>query len=125
MAAEDHLSDQQFDPWRWQQGECGTYACAVMRAKPGTKLGVAGYANEGGPEHGWEPQHFFAHDETHAYDSLGTHPLPYRGIHNQMDYWELGHEPETFGLPEDEQGSDVESAIQAAQRHARHLGQIK
>lgn len=126
MSAGDNLNEQQFKGKRdrWSTGECGTYACAVMKNRPGTQLGAAGHLN---PDDTFEIQHFFAHDETHAYDSSGTHPLPYYGKNNQFTHAELGHNPNHFGLPEDEQGPppDTENAMWDAEQHARRLGQIK
>jgi 8-oxo-dGTP diphosphatase len=102
------------DDWdRWQQGNCGTYAAALVRAHPHLSFGVAGYSDDDG----WSPAHFFAHDDTHAYDSAGKHPLPYRGVHGDMDIQELGHAPEDWGMPEEEGAGDQE--VSAAQEHAR------
>lgn len=113
------------DDWqRWQQGQCGTYALALIRANPGLRLGVSGVTENGSGDAsgGWRPAHFYAHDNTHAYDSAGQHPLPYHGVHDSMDYHELDINPGDWGLP-DEEGTD-ESDIEAAQDHARRNGII-
>lgn len=59
---------------RWQQGNCGGYAAAMIQSYPGLRLGGLDFWGEG-----WA-QHFVAHDDTHAYDSAGIHLLPYRGV---------------------------------------------
>lgn len=83
MGANDHLSPQQFstlddvkqagyvtDEWkRWQQGDCYTYAHALQQVRPSLHLGTLD-----------DGAHLFAHDSTHAYDSAGKHPLPYKGL---------------------------------------------
>jgi hypothetical protein len=107
---------------RWQQGECGTYAQALITARPELHLGVAGYKE---PD-GWAPQHYFVHDDSWAYDSLGAHPLPYRGIHGQFTHVELDHDLTRWGdLAYDEHGSDQEAfdALVDALGQAINLGQ--
>jgi hypothetical protein len=116
MSAQDNLGPQ-FD--RWSNGECGTYATALIRSKPGLQLGVAGTADSDG---GWYPHHYFAHDQANAYDSSGRHPLPYHGVNNQFDHVELGHDLESWGLPEDEGGD--EDTLREATAHARKIGLI-
>lgn len=111
------------DEWStWQQGKCGTYAVALQQEHPHLKFGVLGTTEKGGGDAsaGWTPSHFFAHDETHAYDSAGKHPLPYRGVRNQADYHELGHDAEDWGMP-DEEGSGPKE-LQAAREHIRRHG---
>lgn len=111
------LSSAQFD--RWSSGECGTYACALQQARPDLRLGVAGHKTA----EGFEPQHFFAHDDTHAYDSSGKHALPYHGARGQFGHAELEHDPKDWGLPGDEAGPEgPEPGLRAAQEHARSIG---
>lgn len=133
MAASDHLSKQQFpveaakgessldglaqrgyntEGWsRWQQGDCGTYAHALTQMKPSLRFGAV--ADEEGAE-----SHFFAHDDTHAYDSAGKHPLPYTGVHHPAGYQSyLDIDREDYGEP---QGDKQE--IAEAQAHATQHG---
>ena len=121
MSAQENLSAQQFDA-RWSTGKCGTYACAVMKGKPGTRLGVAGYSELGGGDasEGWMPSHYFAHDDQNAYDSAGVHPLPYHGINNQFDYVELNHDPKNWSLPQEEGATP--DTLQQATEHAHKIG---
>lgn len=102
------------DEWgRWQQGQCGTYAVALTQAKPGLRFGVAG--TEDFPD-----SHFFAHDDTHAYDSAGRHPLPYRGVHGNLTQNDLDSDPEDFGIPDEESGPEGPGPnLAAAREHAR------
>lgn len=60
---------------RWQTGDCAIYATALIERYPHLRLGavVHDWARWG---RSW--LHFFAHDDTTAYDSRGSHPLPYR-----------------------------------------------
>lgn len=55
---------------RWQTGDCGIYAMALIEARPGLRFGAV-FGRHG------SALHFFAHDDTHAYDSTGASPLPY------------------------------------------------
>jgi hypothetical protein len=107
---------------RWQQGQCGTYALALIQMRPGLRLGVSGITEngDGDASGGWRPAHFYAHDDTYASDSAGRHPLPYHGIHGSMDYHEHDASPEGWGIP-DEEGTD-DRDIDAAQDHARRNG---
>lgn len=104
---------------RWQQGCCGTYALALMQIRPGLRLGVSGITENGGGDAsgGWQPAHFYAHDDTWAYDSAGRHPLPYHGIHGDMDYHEHDASPDDWSLPAEE--GTGEHDIRDAQDHAR------
>jgi hypothetical protein len=107
------------DEWdRWQQGQCGTYALALLRLDPRLRLGTFGMTDsgDGDASGGWRPAHHFAHDSTHAYDSAGRHPLPYLGIiPGDADYAELDGDPEYWGLP----GEADEQDIADARAHAR------
>jgi hypothetical protein len=126
MAAHHSVSPQQFgnlhevaaagyntDEWStWQQGKCGTYACGLQQLKPDLHFGTI----EGG-------SHFFAHDETHAYDSAGRHPLPYTGIEGHPGEVELHSSAEYWGVPHDEHGPEgSEGHIKAAMEHAQRHG---
>jgi len=112
------------DGWEtWQQGRCGTYACALIMAHPELRLGALGTMEDPADiDAGWSLLHFFAHDGRHAYDSAGRHELPYRGVHAQADYCELDGVPGWYGLPDEEagpEGSDywLELASSHAERH--------
>lgn len=128
MAASDHVHHDQFgslhevaaagyntDEWStWQQGKCGTYACGLQRLNSGLRFGTV----EGG-------NHFFAHDDTHAYDSAGRHPLPYSGIEGGGRS-SLDEEPEWYGVPHDEAGPEgSEVHVQAAMEHAQRHGVLE
>jgi hypothetical protein len=102
---------------RWQQGQCGTYALALIRANPRLRLGVSGITGNGSASEDWMPCHWYAHDDAHAYDSAGRHPLPYHGVHGDMDYHEHDADPDDWDLAAEE-GTD-ESDIEAALAHAR------
>ena len=104
------------DEWgRWQQGGCATYALALIRAHPHLRLGVAGLTENGNGDAsgGWRLCHVFAHDDTLAWDSAGRHPLPYLGVHDDMDYAELDADPEDWGFP----GEATEAVLAAAILH--------
>ncbi len=108
------------DEWRrWQQGQCGTYALALLSTRPGLKAMEAGRVTDDGFH---ETEHFYVTDGTWAYDSAGRHPMPYLGIDGRMEYAE-----ETclawYGIPEDETGpEDAEAGIADALDHARRNG---
>jgi hypothetical protein len=107
---------------RWQQGCCGTYAIALTRMRSGLRFGTLGVTGNGSGDAsgGWMPAHHFAHDDAYAYDSAGRHPLPYYGVHGDMDYSELDGDPADEGLPDSE--GTTETAIRDAQDHARRNG---
>ncbi len=101
---------------RWQGGECGTYATALQRMRPGLMIGAAG-GGSGDDEEDWDVEHFFAHDQTHAYDSTGRHELPYSG---RWQHSILNINPHHFDVlsAEHPPGSDeAERAIAQAERH--------
>lgn len=105
--------------WRWQAGQCGTYAVALMRLRPQLRFGTLGITRAGGGDasSGWTPEHHFAHDDAYAYDSAGRHPLPYHGVYRDYDYCELDGDPGDWArLSEEGTG---EPDIAAAQEHAR------
>lgn len=108
MTASDHLSSQfsslselakkghVTDEWStWQRGGCDTYAHALREVHPHLRYGAL---QEPGPEYSGYA-HFFAHDDTHAYDSAGKHPLPYTGIHGGL-IQHLDEDPNDFDPPE-------------------------
>lgn len=98
----------------WQTGLCDAYALALLREYPHLRLGGSGdidpTSGQGGPSHWW------AHDDHHAYDSLGVHPLPYLGANNQFNHQWLDQDPEVWGLPE----NATEEQMQIAQREIQH-----
>jgi hypothetical protein len=87
----------------WQNGLCDCYALALLDRHPHLRLGGAGSADFG-------PQHWFAHDERYAYDSLGAHPLPHLGIDGQFDTVWSEQDPEWWGLPENGGEDDIARA---------------
>jgi hypothetical protein len=99
---------------RWQFGQCATYARALMRMRPGLKFGAMGV---GSGQHKY-PTHYFAHDDRHAYDSAGRHPLPYHGITHHADYSDLDQDPHGSAVPTDASEEDITQA----QDHARRNG---
>lgn len=108
------------DEWaRWQQGHCGTYAVALMRAFPHLRLAAIGYLDYDG----WRLAHFAAHDDHYAYDSAGRHPLPYRLIDGSADVCELDQVAGDYGIPEEEAGPEgAEVHLQDAWAHAQRNG---
>lgn len=97
MSASKNLGPQ-FD--RWQTGDCGAYACALKEEHPHLHYGTL--------YDGSIPAHHFAHDETHAYDSLGAHPLPYRGVAGNL----TPETNETVWQYDEPHPDDVEAARQ-------------
>jgi hypothetical protein len=70
------------DEWqRWQGGGCLDYAHALRQKYPHLRAGAL-YTEDG---EFWNYQHHFVHDDKYAYDSAGRHPLPYRGVRNDMN----------------------------------------
>jgi mRNA-degrading endonuclease RelE of RelBE toxin-antitoxin system len=116
------------DGWdKWQQGKCGTYACALIKDHPHMRLGVMGHSFDPEDGEGWSTTHYFAHDDTHAYDSAGKHKLPYHGIDGSADIVEHDHDPEGWGLPDEEHGSpgEQEQSLADASAHARRHGIVE
>ena len=85
----DHLTDiaaagyvvAEWD--RWQQGNCGGYAAALIHTYPHLRLGGIDFWTDPEPDGSYEfdnPAHYVAHDDDYAYDSAGRHPLPYTGV---------------------------------------------
>jgi hypothetical protein len=62
---------------RWQQGDCGGYAAALIVTYPHLRLGGIDWRNDEGFDC---PSHYVAHDDHFAYDSAGVWPLPYGGV---------------------------------------------
>lgn len=107
------------DQWfLWQQGMCQTYATALITARPDLRLGAAGYTTLG--KNGWSLKHFFAHDDDYAYDSAGRHPLPYTGINGDFDHVELDSDPEAWGSPFSEEGTDSLDLVDAVRHSVRN-----
>lgn len=109
------------DEWHiWQQGKCGTYAVALIAAHPNLRFGTLGESTGQGTD--WVPTHHFAHDDTHAYDSAGRHPLPYRGVAGSCDVQCLDEQPDWYGVLEGEAGPEGNDFhLAAATAHAaRH-----
>lgn len=113
------------DDWeRWQQGDCGTYAVALLREYPHLRLGGIDFWNFTGPdgEQYDNPGHYVAHDDHYAYDSSGIHPLPYTGVDaDGSGRWlpDIG-DPEHWGLSENygECGDYDDGSLADAIRHA-------
>lgn len=85
---------------RWQRGECDTYVKALVWQYPHLRFGVALTECE-------DVCHFFAHDDTTAYDSLGAHRLPYLGVNGRFDHAATDISPSSalpdHGRPEEAQ----------------------
>lgn len=108
------------DEWaKWQQGYCGTYACALIEDDPSLRLGGLDFENSDEDEY-FAPTHYFAHDDKYAYDSAGKHPLPYKGVSGDalQSITDLG-DPEDWGILEDEGATpeDIEEAKSHVRRH--------
>lgn len=102
------------DEWStWQQGLCDTYAMALLSVNPSMRMGVLGESYDDG----WMEQHFFAHDDTHAYDSAGRHTLPYHGIHGGMDITLLDQDPVDYGVDDALDHPSTADAFAHIERH--------
>lgn len=113
------------DGWKeFQQGYCGEYAAALIATYPRLRFGVIGdtEAGEGDASEGWMERHYFAHDDTYAYDSAGRHRLPYLGIAvagEFCDYGELDADASDFGFDVDADGQVRDLALDhIAEHHA-------
>jgi hypothetical protein len=108
------------DEWaRWHQGQCGTYAMALIGLDPTLRLGLIGEMD--GEFFSW--QHAVAHDDHYAYDAGGRHPLPYHGAWGDFDTVELDADPDSQDFAYEEsgpEGPDVNLA--AARDHAVRNG---
>lgn len=83
------------DGWReWQQGGCIEYAHALKQRYPHLQVGVI---STPGDVDDW--QHIFVHDGTYAYDSAGRHPLPYTGVHSDLEQ-HLEHDLDWYDDPD-------------------------
>ena len=92
LAARGYITD---DWARWQQGGCGVYAVALTHAVPGLRFATLYDADN-------VETHHVAHDDTHAYDSAGAHPLPYLGLSPEPGATiELDEDPSDYGLTPD------------------------
>lgn len=115
---------------RWQTGDCGVYAVALIRSYPQLRLGTI--INQGtAPGHAL---HFFAHDEHRAYDSRGQHPLPYLSVWDSAagDYFSpesaarlgfrcvLNASLESFGPLNHAETAKLPAAHQHIRRHGIH-----
>jgi hypothetical protein len=90
--ADDWYNDPDRDDW--QKGMCDTYTKAMLDAYPHLRMGLL--IN---PVTGIE-QHYFAHDDDFAYDSIGRHPLPYTGYGENAGQFEqmLDQDPKDYGI---------------------------
>lgn len=108
------------DEWsQWCQGECLTYAVALIRMRADLRFGTAGTL-EGTlatiEQDGWRAEHHFAHDDHWVYDAAGMHPREgYAGVNGQFDYVEWDGDAGDWERPD-------EDLIGAAQDHARRNG---
>lgn len=105
------------DEWeRWCQGECMTYAVALMRMQVRLRFGTVGELYgplENIEQDGWFPHHHFAHDDHWVYDSSGMHwRASYAGVQANFDYVEFDGEWTDWDPPD-------EDLITDAQDHAR------
>jgi hypothetical protein len=101
------LNPDQFD--RWQQGECGTYAVALQKLKPGLKFGTLADADN-------VETHHFAYDDTHAYDSNGRTPLA--ELSKRAPQVWLNEDPNDYGLPHSvSDARGVDDAIEHARKN--------
>jgi hypothetical protein len=120
MATEDNLNGTQFPRGqlrsRWQTGNCGTYARALIQMRPGLRLGALGVRDDPDDPESMSAEHYFAHDDTHAYDSLGKHPLPYTRPGwpvQELDWPDHGVAEEEFDTRD-----EIDDALYRAQSHA-------
>lgn len=111
------------DDWsRWQQGQCGTYAVALIEAQPNLRFGAIDFTDDPGYDN---PGHYVAHDDLYAYDSAGRHPLPYNGVHGYGRWLPDIGDPLDHGLPYEEHGSselEEPAALADATTHAARNG---
>jgi hypothetical protein len=99
------------DEWaRWQQGDCAIYAVALQQTHPGLRFGTLTNADG-------MLAHHFAHDDTHAYDSAGKHPLPYHGIKGDLPGMYLDEQASDYGADEEGDPEDYEAAADHIRRH--------
>lgn len=99
------------DEWRrWQQGECLAYAVGLQRLDPTLRIGTL-YEVDG---EFCRELHFFAHDDTFAYDSAGRHPLPYLGVTVIADGMRLDEQASEYDEPDE---ADVNDAAIHAGAH--------
>lgn len=105
------------DEWAtWQQGNCGTYATALMAIDPTLRFGGVDFDNDPGYDN---PSHYVAHDDRYAYDSAGRHPLPYQGICGTGRWLPDLGDPAHYGIPNEEPGchTNPDAVLEAATNH--------
>jgi hypothetical protein len=90
----------------YQHGLCDTYALALIEMYPHLRLGITGPMADN-PDDGWIPSHYFAHDDEYAYDSLGRHPLPYRGLERDWGEGQLDTNPADYFTSQTFQGENA------------------
>lgn len=101
---------------RWQQGSCHAYALGLIAVNPKLRFGTIVRHEQRGDDEFEVDTHHFAHDDTHAYDSAGRHPLPYLGIDPEPGHrMRLDDDPTYY----DESAPDE---ILVAMAHARAHG---
>ncbi len=107
------------DSRRWQHGQCGTYMRALMMMRPDLRPGALGERDDPGDGLSFMPGHYFAHDGTWAYDSLGRHLLPCQ--RPEPYYRDQALDVLDHGIAEEEHTSpeDLDGALAAAMRHIR------
>ena len=98
---------------RWQQGGCGAYALALVGLDPALRLGATGFRGRDGA---FRPDHFFAHDDSYAYDSHGQHHLPFYGVDRDFAEVVMGTSADRWAL------SEPEPEVAAARQHALENG---
>lgn len=78
------MSDSRY--WIWSG--CAEYACALHELNPALRFGRHVEYDEPDEDGfiGWYTNHVFVHDDSHAYDSLGKHPLPYNDGEYDTEY---------------------------------------
>ena len=105
----------------YQHGLCDTYALAMLEKYPHLRFGTA-YNQYGG-------HHYFTHDDTHAYDSIGKHPLPYHGVKGDLVESYLDQDPKDYVGPysygENGGQEEFERAKQLIPQHHPHLGSLE
>lgn len=103
------------EDWPFMREGCGDYAEALKEAHPALKFGMNynHVVDEDGDEV-LEPVHAFAHDDTHAYDALGKHPLPYNPFN--ADHTEYDVHPDDIAAADFVQESGEEEPHEHIQR---------
>ena len=104
------------DGWKkWQQGGCLEYAVGLTRLNPKLRFGTLVNHEDGPTGETYDiPTHHFAHDDSHAYDSSGKHPLPYHGVTGHADAAYLDDDPDDYDQAHED---DVHEAMEHAKAH--------